>query len=59
MENGGRTWGLLAGLAIALAGAIGLLMGQLPPRMSGLIAVLAIAVIVSTQTRWRAAGRLR
>jgi hypothetical protein len=58
MENSGRTWGLLAGLAIALAGSIGILTGRLPARMSGLVAVLAIAVIVGTR-KWASSAARR
>ena len=51
MENGARIWGVVAGLAIALLGAIGILTRHLPVSMGGLAAILAIAVIVGTRKR--------
>jgi hypothetical protein len=57
MTKNSNTWGIVAGLAIALASAIGILTRILPPTWAGLPAVLAIAVIVGTCRRQSRAAR--
>lgn len=46
--------GVVIGLAVAVLGAIGLLTGYVPRLYSGLIAIIAIGIIVGTR---RALGR--
>ena len=47
--NISRSAGVVIGLGVAVLGAAGLLLGLLPRMLSGLIAIVAIGIIVGTR----------
>jgi hypothetical protein len=49
VKNSVRAWGIVVGLAIGVAGTVGILTQHLPAGMGGLAAILAIAVVVGTR----------
>jgi len=49
MTNRWQSAGVMAGLAVAVLGAAGLVTGAVPRMFSGLIAIGAIGIIVATR----------
>ncbi len=48
-----RNVGVVVGLMVALMGALGLLTGHVPRLFAGLIAIVAIGIIVGTRRGFR------